>query len=101
MRIEARGPRGARLVLSHTTFRTRRGESLYLAEAESDRLVLRALAGEGHRSRLELAAPVGQGRVIATVLTTSRTGAPTEPRWSLEWVRRSKREKQRPAPQAP
>jgi hypothetical protein len=90
-RFEVRGPAGLVAALTHSAFRTRRGESLYLAEAESDRLVLRVLAGDGHRSRLELVVPVGRDRVRATGLVTVTGARRAEPRWSLEWIRRSKR----------
>jgi len=94
-RLEARGPFGARVALTNAVFRTRRGESLYLGEAESDRVVLRALSGEGRRSRLELLVPAGRGRVRATLLVTTLGGVQSEPRWTMEWIRRS-----RPEPRA-
>ena len=81
-----------RVALTHAVFRTRRGESLYLGEAESDRVVLRALSGEGRRSRLELLVPAGRGRVRATLLVTTLGGAQSEPRWTMEWIRRSRPE---------
>ena len=94
-RIEARAPLGVKLALSHAVFRTRRGESLYLAESESDRLVLRALSGEGQRSKLEVLVPAGRGRVRATLLVTAAGNRPSAPKWTMEWIRRS-----RPAPRA-
>jgi hypothetical protein len=95
-RFEVGGPGGSRMALNHTAYRTRRGESLYLAEAESDRLVLRALAGEGHRSRLELVVPAGRGRLRATLLLTALATRPAAPRWTLEWIRRSRQSASRP-----
>jgi len=94
VRVDARAPFGMRVTLSHAVYRTRRGESLYLPESESDRLVLRALSGEGQRTTLELLAPAGRrGRVRATLrISTSgvRQGAP---QWTLEWMRRSPRDR--------
>jgi len=93
-RIDARAPLGIQLTLAHSVYRTRRGESLYLAEAESDRLVLRALSGEGQRSRLEVLVPAGhRGCVRGTLLVTSASGAQRAPQWSIEWIRRSRQER--------
>jgi hypothetical protein len=89
-RLEAVGPRRVRVALTHSVFHVRRGESLYLAEAASDRLVLRSLTGDGDRSRLELAIPAGRGRVEAGVWLGTSGGVRVAPRWNLEWVRRSK-----------
>jgi hypothetical protein len=94
--LEARGPGGSALRLTHAAYRVRRGESLYLAEMESDRLVLRALAGEGHRSRLEVTVPAGRGRVRGVLLLGRSAAGFAPPRWSLEWIRRS-----RPRPASP
>lgn len=93
-RVDARGPLGIEVTLAHAVYRTRRGESLYLAESESDRLVLRALSGEGQRSKLELLVPAGRrGRVRGTLLLTSTSGVPRPPQWSIEWIRRSRSER--------
>jgi hypothetical protein len=89
-RLEAVGPRRVRVALTHSVFHVRRGESLYLAEAASDRLVLRSLTGDGDRSRLELTIPAGRGRVEAGLWLGTSGGVRAAPRWNLEWVRRSK-----------
>jgi hypothetical protein len=99
IRVDARLPFGTSATLAHSIYRTRRGESLYLAETESDRLVLRALSGEGQRSRLELSVPAGKrGRLRATVLLSASAGTPRPPQWTVEWVRRSRPE--RPSPES-
>jgi hypothetical protein len=95
-RLEALGPRRVRVALTHSVFRVRRGESLYLAEAASDRLALRSLTGDGDRSRLELTIPAGLGRLEAGLWVGTNGGVRAAPRWTLEWVRRS-----RPARGAP
>jgi hypothetical protein len=103
-RLDARARLGIEATLAHSLYRTRGGESLYLAETESDRLVLRALSGEGRRTRLEVRAPAGRrGQVRATLLLTEKSGAPQPPRWTLEWVRRSRPERssQHPSPPPP
>jgi hypothetical protein len=89
--VEARGPWGLALRVAHSLYRVQRGESLYLAEAESDRLVLRALSGEGSRTRLEARLPFAGGRVGATVQLSS-TAVEREPRaqWTLDWTRRAR-----------
>ncbi|HET9328187.1 MAG TPA: hypothetical protein VFQ05_15580 [Candidatus Eisenbacteria bacterium] len=90
-RVDARAPLGIEVTLAHSIFRTRRGESLYLAEAESDRLVLRALSGEGQRSKLEVLVPAGRrGRVLGTLLVHTASGVQKPPQWSIEWIRRSR-----------
>jgi hypothetical protein len=78
----------ARLV--HTSYRVRRGESLYLPEPASDRVVLRALTGDGERTRIELRAPVAGGRVSAGLAWDDTRGRTTRPRWSVEWARRAR-----------
>lgn len=76
--------------ITHAVYRTRRGENLYLPEAQSDRLVLRALSGAGQRTRVELALPAAGGSLRASV-NLSRQDARGQPsRWSLEWTRRSR-----------
>jgi hypothetical protein len=72
---------------THTVYRARRGESLYLPEAESDRLVLRALSGAGERTRAELSIPTAGGRVRGT-LGLSRGQASSRTQWTLDWTRR-------------
>ncbi|HEY2954421.1 MAG TPA: hypothetical protein VGK89_04120 [Candidatus Eisenbacteria bacterium] len=88
-RLEARGPFGASLGVAHTVYHARRGESLYLAEAESDRLVLRALAGDGERTRLEVRAPLGGGTSRAALDLASAAGKHPRLRWTLDWTRRA------------
>jgi len=72
-------------------YRAERGESVYLPEAESDRLVLRALSGAGDRTRVEIHLPAAGGRVNASVSLASKVGAaPVAPRWTLDWTRRAR-----------
>ena len=85
-----RGPFGTALEVAHTVFHARRGESLYLAEAGADRLILRALAGSGERTRLELKAPVGGGRLRAALELATAEGKSPRPRWMLDWSRRAR-----------
>lgn len=81
-------PLGAELRVAHAVYRTRRGESFYLPERERDRLVLRALAGAGQRTRAELALPAAGGTVRSSLgLTTGRTRA-GRAQWSVDWTRR-------------
>ena len=89
-RVEAQGPFGTALEVAHTVFHARRGESLYLAEAGADRLILRALAGSGERTRLELKAPVGGGRLRAALELATAEGKSPRPRWMLDWSRRAR-----------
>lgn len=85
----------ARLV--HTSYRVRRGESLYLPEPASDRVVLRALSGDGERTRVELQAPIAGGRVNAGLTWDDTRGRTTRPRWSVEWARRARSRRATPA----
>jgi len=78
---------GARLRVVHTAFETRRGEHVYLPEAESDRLVLRAVRGSGNRTRVETGVPVGRGELRGSLVIANGTGA-SQARWTLEWARR-------------
>ena len=89
-RIEARLPRGIRVSLAHLVYSARRGESLYLRETESDRLVLRALSGEGQRTRVELHMPLARGTVRGSGQFTSPLHAARTARWALEWTRRAR-----------
>ena len=89
-RVEARGPFGVTLGIAHTVFHARRGESLYLAEAEADRLILRALSGDGERTRLELRAPAGGGSLRAALDLATAGSKPPRPRWTLDWSRRAR-----------
>jgi len=88
-RIEARLPRDISLSLATIVFRVRRGESLYLREAESDRLVLRALSGAGQRTQLDLRLPLARGALRAGAQLTAPLAGRPVPRWTLEWTRRS------------
>ena len=93
--VEARGPAGSYVRVTHCAFRVRSGESLYLPEASSDRLVLRAVTGAGRRTRIELRAPGAGGHIYAALsLATNaggeaRTGA-SRPQWTLDWTRRAR-----------
>jgi len=95
-RIEARLPHDISLSLAHLVFRVRRGESLYLREAESDRLVLRALSGEGQRTQLDLRLPLARGALRAGAQLTAPLAGRRVPRWTLEWTRRSGARPRRP-----
>jgi hypothetical protein len=94
MQLEIEGPAGSGLRVTHSTYRVRPGESLYLAEAASDRVVLRAVSGTGQRTRLELRAPGAGGRIHAAldvpVTAGARTGGSLRPRWTLDWTRRAR-----------
>jgi len=96
-RVEARGPLGTSLGVAHTVYHARRGESLYLAEAESDRLILRALAGDGERTRLEVRAPVGGGAARAALDLASAASKRPRLRWTLDWTRRARARNAGPA----
>lgn len=89
-RLEARLPRGASLSAAHLVYRVRRGESLYLRESESDRMVLRALAGEGQRTRLDLRIPLAHGALRAGGQLTAPLGGTPSPRWTIDWTRRAR-----------
>jgi hypothetical protein len=82
-------PHDLSLSLATIVFRVRRGESLYLREAESDRLVLRALSGEGQRTQLDLRLPFARGALRAGAQLTAPLTGRRVPRWTLEWTRRS------------
>jgi hypothetical protein len=89
-RVEARGPFGATLGVANTVFHARRGESLYLAEAEADRLALRALSGDGERTRIEFRAPAGGGALRAALDVAVAGSKARPPRWTLDWSRRAR-----------
>lgn len=97
-RLEARGPIGIRLGLVHSVFKVRRGESLFLPEAESDRLVLRAVSGEGERTRIEARSPFAGGRVRAALHLNAASDRRTRPEWTLDWTRRARLRKPAGAP---
>lgn len=80
---------------THTVYRARRGESVYLPEAETDRLVLRALSGAGERTRAELSIPT-RGGTVRGALGLSRGSTPRRAQWSLDWTRRVRLRRSRP-----
>jgi hypothetical protein len=86
--VEIAGPAGATARVTHGVFRVRGGESLYLAEAESDRMVLRALTGAGERTRVEVTAPVADGRARAAVSVSAVAARPPRLVWTVDWTRR-------------
>ena len=86
--VDVSGPAGARLRVAHCVYRARRGESLYLAEAESDRLVLRALTGAGERTRIEVRLPFAGGFARGAAGWTA-AAAPPRVQWSVDWIRRA------------
>jgi len=85
-------PYGGRLAVTHSVWRVRSGESLYLPEAQPDRLVLRASSGAGTRTRCELRLPIASGTVrLGLALASGLTKAANpRPAWTVEWSRRSK-----------
>ncbi len=89
-RLEARGPAGFQLGVTHSVYRVKRGESLYLPEAESDRLVLRALSGEGERTRIEARSPFAGGRMRAALHLASASERRARAQWTLDWTRRAR-----------
>jgi len=97
-RLEARGPRDLRLAVAHSVYRARRGESLYLPEAETDRLVLRAVSGEGGRTRIELRAPFAGGRARAALHLNTAPERRARSDWTLDWTRRARVRKAAGAP---
>ena len=89
-RLGARSARGFGARITHAVFRARRGEHVYLPEAQADRLVLRALAGDGERMRLEIELPFAGGRAQATLNRTTTAAKSPRMQWTLEWIRRSR-----------
>jgi hypothetical protein len=89
-RIEARGPAGIQLGIVHSVYRVKRGESLYLSELESDRLVLRALSGDGDRTRIEARSPFSGGRMRAALSLTPAAERRARTQWTLDWTRRAR-----------
>ena len=90
---ELEGPAGSGLRITHCVYRVRSGESLYLIETASDRVILRAVSGTGRRTRVELRAPGAGGHINAVLEIQGVTGAlsseATRPRWTLDWTRRA------------
>ena len=97
-RLEARGPLSVRLGVAHSVYKVRRGESLYLPEAESDRLILRAVSGEGERTRIEARWPFAGGRVRAALHLNTVPDRRARPDWTLDWTRRARLRKSTGAP---
>ncbi len=91
-RVDRGLPAGGRIAVTHAVWVVKRGESLYLPEPEADRLVLRALAGTGTRTRAELTLPFATGDIrLGLAWVTSGTRAGTRPpAWTVEWARRSR-----------
>ena len=83
-------PGGARLAVTHAAWLARRGERSYLLEAAEDRLVLRALAGDGTRTRCELSVPAMGGRARLGIALAESGGRAAAPRWTAEWTRRAR-----------
>jgi len=88
------GPAGSGLRITHCVYRVRSGESLYLIETASDRVILRAVSGTGRRTRVEVRAPGAGGHINAALEIPGVAGAPaseaTRPRWTLDWTRRAR-----------
>ena len=91
-RAEWAAARGGRVAVTHAVWLVRRGEQLYLPEPEADRLVLRALGGDGTRTRAELRLPFAAGDIrLGLTVTTGGTRAGTQPpAWTVEWSRRAR-----------
>jgi len=91
---ELEGPAGSGLRITHCVYRVRSGESLYLIETSSDRVVLRAVSGAGRRTRVELRAPGAGGSIRATLEVQGEAGGTgggaTRPRWTVDWTRRAR-----------
>ncbi len=83
-------PFGASLAVTHRTWATRSGESLWLAESDGDLLTLRAATGSGARTQVVLAVPGLGGRARAVAEWTTVPSRRTAPGWSLEWTRRTR-----------
>jgi hypothetical protein len=90
VRLEIRGPGPARIRVAQTAFRVGFGESLYLREAYSDRLVLRALTGYGERTSIECRFPIAGGRLTLGMQLTRRRGSEPRMVWTFDWVRRAR-----------
>ena len=90
VRVEAAAPWNIVVRVTHSVYRARSGESLYLAEAWSDRLVLRAVSGAGERTRFEVQAPAAGGNLRAAVNVSVTAGTSPRPQWTLDWTRRAR-----------
>jgi len=93
-RLELEGPAGSGLRITHCVYRVRSGESLYLIETASDRVILRAVSGTGRRTRVEVRAPGAGGHLNAALevpgVAGARSSEATRPRWTLDWTRRAR-----------
>jgi hypothetical protein len=89
-RAEAAAGFGVTVAVTHSVYRARTGESIYLPETESDRLVLRALSGTGRRTRIDVAVPAGGGSLRAGLQLATREAREADPRWTVEWMKRTR-----------
>jgi hypothetical protein len=89
-RVETNVPGGATVRITHTAYQVQRGESLFLPELETDRLVLRSLAGAGERTRLEVGVPAAGGTFHAALNLSTTGSASSRPQWVVDWTRRSR-----------
>jgi hypothetical protein len=87
-RVDVAVVAGAHVQVTHTVYRSPRGESFYLPELETDRLVLRALSGAGQRTRAELVVPVAGGRVRGGLALSPGRAAKDRVQWTVDWSRR-------------
>jgi hypothetical protein len=90
VRIGVESGFGPGVRVTHATFRARRGEHVYLPEIEADRLVLRALAGDGEHTRVELRCPIAGGMAEAALNRTWAQARTPRLQWTLEWTRRAR-----------
>jgi hypothetical protein len=72
---ELEGPAGSGVRITHCVYRVRSGESLYLIETASDRVILRAVSGAGRRTRVEVRAPGAGGHINAALEIPGVAGA--------------------------
>ena len=84
---EASLPAGAGVGVTHTVYRARAGETVYLPEHDGDRWVLRALSGAGTRTRASLRLPLAEG-TLTGVMSLGRSRGVEKRQWSLQWSRR-------------
>jgi hypothetical protein len=52
--------------------------------------VLRALTGDGERTRVECDVPVAHGEVRAAFELNLAEGRPTRAQWTVDWIRRAR-----------
>jgi len=90
VRVELALPVGATARLTHSVYRVRTGESLYLPEPGIDRLVLRAVTGAGERSRLEVSVPAARGTIRAALDLSLVEEKLPRAQWTLDWIRRTR-----------